>query len=494
MKSQLIALGVLLFGSLAIVSAAEALKAVKPNVLVILVDDLGYGDAGCYGALPKHVCTPNLDQLAKEGLRFTDAHAPSSVCTPSRYALLTGEYAFRNRKASNILPGNAPLSIEPGTHTLPAMFQSRGYITGFIGKWHLGLGSGDGVDWNGEIKPGPMEIGFGSVFYMPSTGDRVPTVLIRDHRVENLDPADPIQVSYKGKIGNELTGRENPDQATVLLGSEGHDATITRGVSRIGWMTGGKAALWTDEELMDRLTDEAIRFIRENQSKPFFLYFATHGIHEPRVPARRFVGKSGAGVYGDQIMELDASVGRVMKALDDLKLTGDTLVLLSSDNGGSPADLRAYRYGPRADLRGHVPNGRLRGGKYTVWEGGTRVPMIVRWPGHVPAGADSAALISLMDLQASFARLIGAVLPKDAAPDSLEVLDALLGKSGVGRHELVEHKYSDSCALRVDDWKWIDGQLYDLSQDISEQNNLASEQPERAQAMAVRLKAILTHK
>ena len=331
--------------AIATANAAAASNAERPNILVILADDLGYGDVGCYGALPKHVRTPNMDRLATEGIRFTDGHSAASVCTPSRYSLLTGEYAFRNPKAWTVIPGDAPLAIMPGAFTLPAMFQSRGYATGFVGKWHVGLGNGDGIDWNGEIKPGPMEVGFGSVFYMPSTGDRVPTVLIRDHRVENLDPADPIRVSYKKKIGNDPTGREDPEQANVLLGSKWHAGTITRGVSRIGWMTGGKAARWTDEKLMDRLTDEAVEFIKQNQSKPFFLYFATHGIHEPRVPAKRFVGKSGAGVYGDQIMELDDSVGRVLKALDDLKLTENTLVLLSSDNGGSPGDMSAYRYG-----------------------------------------------------------------------------------------------------------------------------------------------------
>ena len=494
MKSILpVALGVLLAGSLLAADSQQPTR--KPNIVIILADDLGYGDIGCYGALPQHVRTPNMDRLASEGLRFTDAHAPASVCTPSRYALLTGEYAFRNRKERGILTGDAPLGIPPGSLTMPEMFHSNGYATGFVGKWHLGLGNGGAIDWNGEIKPGPMEVGFGSVFYMPSTGDRVPTVFIRDHRVESLDPADPITVSYKKKIGNEPTGREDPEQAYVLLGNNDHGSTITNGVSRLGWMTGGKAARWTDERLMDRLTDDAIHFIQQNQSKPFFLYFATHGIHEPRVPAQRFVGKSGAGVYGDQIEELDDSVGRVLKTLADLKLTENTLVILSSDNGGSPkdgsiGDMGGYRYGARSNLNGHIPNRGLRGGKYTAWEGGTRVPTIVRWPGHVPTGAHSAALVSLMDFKASFARLIGVALPQAAAADSADVLDALLGKSSTGRHELVEHRYDTECALRVDNWKWIDGKLFDLDKDLGEKKNLAAEQPERARAMAERLKVI----
>jgi arylsulfatase A-like enzyme len=497
MKHTLTLLTALLLAPVAELHAADTPKPAKPNIIVILSDDLGYGDAGCYGAKPEHIVTPNIDRLAKEGIRFTDGHAPASVCTPSRYSLLTGEYAFRNQKERGILTGDASLGIKPGSFTLPEMFRANDYATGFVGKWHLGLGNGGTIDWNGEIKPGPLEVGFSSAFFMPATGDRVPTVFIHDHRVENLDPTDPITVSYTKKIGNDPTGREDPEQAYVLLGAQGkgHEATITKGVSRIGWMTGGNVARWTDERLMDRLTDEAIAFIQQNQTKPFFLYFATHGIHEPRVPAQRFVGKSGAGVYGDQIEELDDSVGRVLKTLDDLKLAANTLVVFTSDNGGSPqagsvGDMEAYCYGPRSHLNGHVPNGVLRGGKYNVYEGGTRLPFLVRWTGHVPAGLTSSALISLTDLEASFARLIGVTLPDDAAPDSMDVLDALLGQSTTGRHELVEHKYDSACALRMDHWKWIDGQLYDLSNDLAEKHNLAMEQPDRAKAMAARLKEL----
>ena len=492
----------LLLGTLLLFSIVTYLCAAdrKPNVIVILADDLGYGDIGCYGAKPEHVVTPNIDRLAKEGLRFLDAHSPASVCTPSRYSLLTGEYAFRNKMEWGILPGDAPLGIKPGAFTLPDMFRSKGYATGFVGKWHLGLGDGKTIDWNGEIRPGPMEVGFTSAFFMPATGDRVPTVFIRDHRVENLDPADPISVSYAKKIGNEPTGLEDPGKADVLLGvkGHGHDRTITRGVSRMGWMSGGHAALWTDEKLMDRLTDEAVRFITTNKANPFFLYFATHGIHEPRVPAPRFVGKSGAGVYGDQIMEWDDAVGRVVRTLEELDIAKDTLIVVTSDNGGSPqagnpvGDMEAYHYGPRIKLHGHVPNGPLRGGKGNVYEGGTRVPFIVRWPGHTPTDRTSPALVSLTDLEASFALLLDVKLPDDAACDSMDVFAALLGKSQTGRHELVEHRYGPGAntALRVDNWKFIDGQLYDLSTDLAEKKNLAAEQPDRVTAMAARLKEL----
>jgi arylsulfatase A-like enzyme len=482
----------LVAGTLLAAIAVTAAQDRLPNVIVILTDDLGYGDAGCYGALSEHLTTPNLDRLAREGVRLTDAHSPSAVCTPSRYSMLTGEYAFRNRKAWGVIDGTAPLSIEPDTFTMPAMFKKRGYTTGFVGKWHLGLaGGGDNINWNGAIKPGPNEVGFDTAFYMPSTGDRVPTVLIRDHRVLGLDPADPIRVDYAKKIGNEPTGAENPEQATVLLGDPGgHDKTITMGVSRMGWMSGGKAALWKDDELTDRLTDEAIRFIRDHRDKPFFLYVAPHGIHEPRLTAKRFVCRSGAGVYGDMVIELDDSIGRILGALDELQLAGETLLLVSSDNGGSPCDLKAYEYGGRADLRGHAPNGVLRGQKYSLWEGGTRVPMLVRWPGRAQAGIVSPALISLMDLHASFARLIGAELPQDAARDSRELLDVLLGKSNKGREEWVVHASGERCALRQGKWKWVEGQLFDLVADLQEQHNLADKFPELARKMDGRLNEI----
>ena len=465
------------------------------NVIVILADDLGYGDVGSYGALPEHFTTPNLDRLAHEGVRFTDARSPAAVCAPSRYAMLTGEYGFRGRTPGYrhvILRGDAALSIPPGTYTLPEMFRQHGYTTGLVGKWHLGLaGGGDDIDWNGEIKPGPLEVGFDTAFYIPSTGDRVPTVLVRDHRVEGLDPADPIRVSYTGKIGNEPTGAENPEKATVLLGNpRGHDKTITMGVSRMGWMSGGKAALWKDDELTDRLTDEAIQFIRDNRDQPFFLYFAPHSIHEPRITAERFAGKSGAGVYGDMVIELDDSIGRIMHALDELELTGETLLVVSSDHGASPSDLRSYQYGERANLNGHRPNGVLRGQKYHLWEGGTRVPMFVRWPGHARAGTVSPALISLMDLHASFARLLGADTPEGAARDSKELLDVLLGKSGQGREEWVVQANADQVALRKGDWKWVNGKLFDLSVDLAEEYDLTDVFPERARQMDARLEQL----
>jgi len=264
-------------------------------------------------------------------LRFTDAHAAAATCTPSRYALLSGEYPWR-KAGTGVLPGDAALIIAPGRTTLPSLLQKAGYATGAIGKWHLGLGDQGKLDWNGDIKPGPREIGFDYSFILPATGDRVPCVYVENGRVAGLDPKDPIQLSYDHKIGDEPTGKENPDQLKMHP-SRGHDNTIVNGVSRIGWMSGGKAARWNDEDMADTLTKKAITFIEQQKDKPFFLYLSTHDIHVPRMPHPRFVGKTQLGPRGDVIEQVDATFGAVLDALDRLKLSDNTLVILSSDNG-----------------------------------------------------------------------------------------------------------------------------------------------------------------
>ncbi len=464
------------------------------------MDDLGYGDVGCYGAT--RVRTPNIDRLARQGLRFTDAHAPSSTCTPSRYSLLTGEYAWR-RKGTSVLPGDAALIIEPGRETLPAILKRAGYTTGIIGKWHLGLGSG-AIDWNGTIKPGPLELGFDESFIMAATGDRVPCVFIRGQHVVGLDPHDPIQVSYGKPIGDDPTGAAHPELLTMKL-SHGHDQTIVNGISRIGSMTGGKSARWVDEDMADVYTREARTFIERHATGPFFLEFATHDIHVPRVPHPRFAGTSGCGVRGDVVQELDWCVGQVLEALDRLKLADRTLVLFTSDNGPVVDD--GYADGAVRDLHGHRPAGPLRGGKYSLFEGGTRVPFIVRWPGRVKPGV-SEALVNQVDLLSSFAALTGQAPRSDSAPDSLDILPALLGDSRVGRDHSVHH--SGRLALREGTWKFIPAgtgpaimkntatetgeapvdQLYDLADDLGETNNVASQHPDRVKAMAARLQSI----
>ena len=467
--------------------SSQAADARKPNIIFILADDIGYGDIGCYGATK--VLTPNLDKLAADGLRFTDGHCTSGSCTPSRYSLMTGTYAWR-KKGTGILPGDAAIILEPGTVTLPAMFKEHGYTTAAVGKWHLGLGRGK-LDWNADIEPGPLEVGFGSCFIIPATGDRVPTVFIRDHRVVGFDPKDPIAVSYGIKIGNEPTGKENPDQLKVKL-NQGHDNTIVNGISRIGFMTGGKSARWTDEDIADNLTREATTFIETNKDKPFFLYFATHDIHVPRVPHARFKGTSQCGVRGDVIQELDWSVGEVMKKLKDLKLEENTLVIFSSDNGPVLDD--GYADGAVKDLNGHTPAGVLRGGKYTPYEGGTRVPFIARWTGRIKPGT-SDALVCQIDFIKSFAALDGIKLAQSVAPDSMNILPALLGESSTGRETLIEQGGLPlDLAVRQGHWKLVSHlnkpvnakvkmELFDLSKDIGEKINLADKNPEKVKEL-----------
>jgi arylsulfatase A-like enzyme len=465
-----------------------------PNIVVILSDDVGYGDVGCYGATK--IKTPNIDRLAAQGLRFTDAHATSGSCTPSRYSLMTGQYAWR-KKGTGILPGDASLIIAPGSPTLPALLAESGYSTAAVGKWHLGLGRGK-VDWNGDIEPGPLEVGFGYSFIIPATGDRVPCVFVQNHRVVGFDPNDPIAVSYGLKVGDEPTGKDHPEQLKMKL-SHGHDDTIINGISRIGFMAGGKLARWKDEDIADQLTKQATGFIESVKDKPFFLYFATHDIHVPRVPHPRFAGTSGCGVRGDVIQELDWSVGEVMKTLERLKLDDNTIVIFSSDNGPVVDD--GYDDGSVEKLNGHVPAGPYRGGKYSNYEGGTRVPFIVRWPGRVKPGV-SSAMICQVDLLASFSALSKAKVPRGAGPDSLNLLPVLLGDSQAGREELVEQAGGPiTLAVRKGNWKLIpkpyqgprkgmDAELYDLSTDEAEAKNLATREPGKVKELGELLQHI----
>lgn len=483
---------------------SRATAADRPNIVMIYADDLGYGDVGCNGA--RLVKTPNIDRLAAQGLRFTDAHCTSATCTPSRYGLITGEYPWR-RKGTGVLPGDASLIVEPGRTTLPTMLRRAGYVTGVVGKWHLGLGDGKTpVDWNGLIRPGPREVGFDASFIIPATGDRVPCVYVEDGRVAGLDPSDPIRVSYGTPVGDEPTGAKRPD-LLKLKPSHGHDMTIVNGISRIGFMTGGKSARWVDEDMADTLEARAVAFLEKNRDRSFFLYFSTHDIHVPRVPHARYAGSTPMGPRGDVIAEFDHSVGTVLAALDRLGLAGNTLVILSSDNGPVVDD--GYRDGAVAKLGGHRPAGPYRGGKYSLFEGGTRVPFVVRWPGKVRTGV-SEALVCQVDLLASLAKLVGQPVAGGDAPDSLDVLDAFLGRSDTGRSDLVEH--AGRLALRSGSLKYIPPgrgakvqantntetgndpapQLYDLAADPGETRNLATERPGDVNTMAARLEALRT--
>lgn len=461
----------------------------KPNIVFILADDIGYGDFSCYGATK--IKTPNCDRLASQGLRFTDAHSPSAVCTPTRYAFMTGEYAWR-KKGTGILPGIAALIVEPGRLTVPALLQRAGYATGVVGKWHLGLGPTTPTDYNGEIKPGPLEVGFDYAWIIPATGDRTPCVWVENHRVAGLDPKDPIQLDYSVQ--------------------RGEPKSFVNGIPRIGSQTGGKAALWRDDTIAETLAQKAEAFIERNRSRPFFLYFATHDIHVPRVPHARFKGTSQAGVRGDTVHSFDWTVGQVLATLDRLKLADNTLVILTSDNGGTlDSNGPDIEHGGTPETNnGHLHNGPLRAGKGSPYEGGTRVPFLVRWPGHTPRGV-SAELICHVDLLATFAALTGQALPAEAAPDSFNVLPALLSeKPGKPvRDHLVEH--GNVLAIRKGSWKlipWGAGsavntqgkkgkkrtggtpELYNLAEDIGETNNIAAAHPDRVKEMSELLQRV----
>ncbi len=479
-------------------------SAKHPNIVVMYADDLGFGDVGCYGATV--LDTPNIDRLASEGLVFYHGYATAATCTPSRYSLLTGSYSWRNERA-HILPGDAPLIIDPDTSTLPSVLKEAGYTTGVVGKWHLGIGEGN-QNWNEPLPLTPLDIGFDYSYIMAATNDRVPCVYLDGRDVVGLDPSDPIEVEYdKNKPFPGLpTGKDNPELLKMKF-HHGHDMSIVNGVSRIGYMRGGEAALWVDEDMADVFLEKAVSFVEENKDNPFFLYYAFHQPHVPRLPHPRFVGRTGLGPRGDAIAEMDWCVGEMLDALDRCGLKEDTIVVFSSDNG--PVLNDGY-YDEAVELCGdHRPAGPLRGGKYSMYDGGTRVPFIVSWPDNVEIG-ESEALVSQVDFLASFAALVGVSLDADAGPDSVDVLDALLGQSDEGRAEIVLEGIQARTVLRQGDWVFIPPhqgppvntnvnietgnspvpQLYYLSGDIGQIENVASIYPDVAERMANRLREI----
>ncbi len=488
---------------LALLPASWAAEARPKAIVLFLTDDVGYHDTSAYGC--EKVPCPHLNRLAAEGLCFSDAHSTTSVCTPSRFSLLTGKYAWR-QKGTGILPGDARLILPTVQQaaTLPSLMQRAGYRTAAVGKWHLGLGApGAPLDWNAPISPGPREVGFDESFIMAATGDRVPCVYVRNGAVDGLDPADPIRVTYTNdrsfRYEEEVTASDRPD----LLKPWGrpsdvqHSNTIVDGIGRIGHMTGGKAALWKDQDIADRLTEEACAFIRRCQGEPFFLYFATNDIHVPRDPHARWRGKSGLGIRGDVTIQMDDSLGRLRAAMQEAGYAPeDCLIIFSSDNGPVISD--GYEDGAREACAGHDPAYPYRGGKYSLWEGGTRLPFIVHWPGRVKPGW-SAALMSQVDLPRTLATLAGveAQIPAGSLMDSESHVPALLGDSSTGRSELVEQAMGTSLALRLGQYKFIPGkqpQLYDLSCDIGEKRNIAAEHPELVERCRARLQAIRERK
>ena len=490
-------------------TASVAVAAEKPNVIVIMADDLGYGDVSCYGATSLQ--TPHIDQLAAEGLRFTSGYCSASTCTPTRYSFLTGTYAFRGER-TGIAPPNSPAIIQPGTETIASILHGGGYATAVIGKWHLGLGGEGGPDWNGELKPGPLEIGFDTCFLLPTTNDRVPQVYVHDHRVPNLDPADPLWVGNKKPSPDHPTGITHRDTLKMNW-SHGHNCTIHNGISRIGFYTGGHVARFRDEDLADKWLEKSNEFIEAHKNEPFFLFFASHDIHVPRMPHERFQGKTSLGYRGDSIIQLDWCVGELMKTLDRLKLAEKTLVVFCSDNGPVLDD--GYEDGALEKIGSHRPAGPFSGGKYSVFEGGTRTPFITRWKGRIEPGV-SDEVVCTIDLAASVAKLAGQSLPNDACLDSFDVLGALLGENAAkGREQLVQQDNgrSGTYGLRAGCWKLqrhdkksarnvvvetelantkvLQFQLFNLVDDPGEKHNVIAEHPQVAERLQAQLAKII---
>lgn len=441
----------------------------KPNIVFIMTDDVGYGDIGAYGATV--VKTPNVDRLASQGMRFTNGHASASVCSPSRFAFLTGVYAWRPPAlAAGIIAPTGRMSIAAGQPTVATVLKGAGYATGLVGKWHLGLGNGD-LDFNKAISPGPREHGFDYAFFIPTTNDRIPCVYVENRNVYRYDPADPITVGAPGTP----TGTSHPGMLLYRTTDNAHAGTICNGISRIGLFNGGKAARWSDEYMIDTLTAKAVRFIEDNRAKPFFLFFATHDVHEPRYPNPRFRDKSACGIRCDALMEMDWSVGEIMATLDRLKLAESTLVVFTSDNG--PSVMEGYDDGSRANLNGHAPSGPLRGAKNTLYEGGARVPFIARWPGTIPAASVSGQLVAQQDMLATFAAINNIGPPGGVCLDSRNILPTLKNGAVASRTQyIVQGNGTGNLAILSGDFKLIrgSGELYNLRTDLAESSNIAS--------------------
>lgn len=496
--SIFIALFILLISFSCSTSVQEKAVENRPNIIIIYADDLGYGDVSFNGAT--EITTPNLDILANGGVRFTNGYATSATCTPSRYALLTGQYPWR-RKEAKILPGTAPLIIDTDQLTLPGLLKANGYQTAVIGKWHLGLGDGN-VNWNTGIKPGPNEVGFDHSYILAATQDRVPTVYIENGNVVGLDSSDPIEVSYEANFDGQPTGLENPELLDMMW-HHGHNGTIVNGIPRIGFMKGGASAKWNDEDMADTFLNGVKEYIKTKKDSPFFLYYALQQPHVPRTPHPRFKGKSGMGPRGDAILEADWCIGELIKVLEEEQLLENTLIVFSSDNGAVLND--GYNDDAVEKLGDHTPNGPLRGGKYSLFEAGTRVPFFTYWKGTIEPKV-SDALVSQMDLPAAIAALIGV---DTDFPDSENLLSTFMGQSDKGRDSYIIEATSRT-AYREGDWVMIppysgpavnelvnielgnmeDFALYNLLSDPSQQNNLAASNPEKLKAMLTNFEKI----
>lgn len=463
------------FIALLVSTAQAAQENDKPNIVIILADDLGHGSLNSYGADEVHIRTPNIDQLAKDGRRFTDANTPSSVCSPTRYGLLTGRYDWRTDQKHGVVNTTDPLHIKTSRPTIATLLKSAGYQTAAIGKWHLGYGTGK-ADFTKPLSPGPLDLGFDYHFAVPQNHGDASGVYVRNTKVVGLRSNKLIPVG-KSPYGRAYYGFDAPQRV--------------------------------DENVMDELTTDAIHWLDQQQADtPFFLYFAPVAIHFPYTPSSKTKGKSGSGLYGDWIHELDLSIGRILDKLDRMKATDNTLVIFTSDNGGvqmtegDRPEAVAYRAGLKC-------NANWRGRKHSIYEGGFRVPFIARWPGHVPAATVCDETLSLVDMFATIGALLDqpALSKEEAGEDSFNVLPALLGDSISKpiRSSMIVHSPNGNFAIRSGAWKYIEGKasptlkkkiprrdelvtaLYNLQDDPSEQKNLLSERPEVVKRLAGQL-------
>ncbi len=419
-------------------NSSKAIEQEQPNVVFIFVDDLGYGDVGCYGATK--VQTPKIDQLAKEGRMFTDAHSASAVCTPSRYALLTGEYPLRGNNGKGIwgpCSHNQPLLIDTAKLSLGQLFKNKGYATAAIGKWHLGFGT-DKTDWNKPLRPGPLELGFDYYFGVPKVNSGFPYVYVENDHIVGYDPNDPL-----------VYGKE-PFSPTPTFPEEAGRKTLNK-------FSGALEAhkMYDDERTATLLTEKAIGWINEHKEKPFFLYFPTTNIHHPYTPNPRFKGSSQCGLYGDFIHELDWMVGELLKCLEENGLTENTLVVFTSDNGGmlNKASMLTWE-------AGHRQNGDLLGFKFGAWEGGHRIPFIARWPGKIKASSVSDQLICNVDMLPTFASLTNQRIEKDQVCDGMNILPVLFSDSAtLHRDHLILAPFKGkNLAVRKGKWMYIGAQ------------------------------------
>ncbi|MDM4016934.1 arylsulfatase [Roseiconus lacunae] len=468
------------------VSAAHAQSSGHPNMIFILADDQGFGDVGALNPESK-IPTPNIDRIAAEGMIFGDAHTSSSVCTPTRYSILTGRYHWRTRLQKGVLGGFSPPLIDREQLTIAGMLKQQGYRTGAVGKWHLGWNwplkgggladdagnftdayeKGWAVDYEAEIQGGPVDLGFDEFFGISASLDMPPYVYVRD-RVPTEKATVEKAFHRKGPAGESF-------EAVDVL------PTFTR---------------------------EAVRFIdsHANGDKPFFLYFPLNAPHTPIVPTKQWRGKSGINDYGDFTMQVDATVGEVLEALDRNKITEETLIIFTTDNGCSPA----AKIG-QLEAAGHDQNYIYRGHKADIYDGGHRVPFIVRWPGKVKPGSRTEHLVGQLDFFATAAEISGADVPGDAAGDSVSFLKTLLGKAGSPpRRSIVSQSIGGQFAIRDGDWKlclcpgsggWSQPrpgrddmsslppmQLYDLGSDPGESRNLIEQHPERVAKMTAMMR------